>query len=509
MSRDGESVAGSVLLGGRSDENVLPWWPALPCHTRKSYGLSSCGWPGHALGYMMAGLAMILITWFPAWLCFVDYMTASLVVLCGLHDGRPGHDLDYMISGLAVLCGLYDGQPGCALWITWWLTWPGFVSFWIAWWLDWLCSVDYMMAGLARLCQFVDYMMAGLAVLCGLHDGQAHTTYIFRTFAVFTSLCCLTCSMLLVSCYRYTVIGPILFGSWLLWASLPLFTWWSDLPPPSSWGVVGIFALVVYRMIRPASTEFLRCCGNLYLCGLHGDQITLTYFLRCCGHLYLCSLHGDQITLTYFLRCCGNLYLCGLHGDQIYPYLLLEVLWASLPLWFTWWSDYPYLLLEVLWESLPLWFTWWSDLSLPTSWGVAGIFTFVVYMVIRSILTYFLRCCGNLYLCGLHGDQIYPYLLLELLRESLPLWFTWWSDLSLPTSWGAVGIITFVVYMVTRSILTYFLRCCGNLYLCGLHGDQIYPYLLLEVLWAYLPLWFALLTQPLPGTWQMWQYLPV
>ena len=88
-----------------------------------------------------------------------------------------------------------------------------------------LCQfLDCMMAGLARLCQFVDYMMAGLAVLCGLHDGQAHTTYIFRTFAVFTSLCCLTCSMLLVSCYRYTVTGPTLFGSWLLWASLPLFS---------------------------------------------------------------------------------------------------------------------------------------------------------------------------------------------------------------------------------------------------------------------------------------------
>ena len=109
-------------------------------------------------------------------------MMAGLARLCQF--------LDYMMAGLARLCQF----------------------------------LDCMMAGLARLCQFVDYMMAGLAVLCGLHDGQAHTTYIFRTFAVFTSLCCLTYSMLLVSCYRYTVIGPILFGSWLLWASLPLFT---------------------------------------------------------------------------------------------------------------------------------------------------------------------------------------------------------------------------------------------------------------------------------------------
>ena len=231
---------------------------------------------------------------------------------------------------------------------------------------------------------------------------------------------------------------------------------------------VGIFALV-YVMIRPTSTEFLRCCGHLCPCGLQDDQTCLHWVLE---------VLWESLPLWFTWW-------------SDYPYLLLEVLWESLPLWFTWWSDYPYLLLEVLWASLPLWFTWWSDLSLPTSWGAVGIFTLVVYMVIRSILTYFLRCCGNLYLCGLHGDQIYPYLLLELLWESLPLWFTWWSDLSLPTSWGAVGIFTFVVYMVIRSILTYFLRCCGNLYLCGLHGDQIYPYLLLEVLWESLPLWFT------------------
>ena len=318
MSRDGESVTGGLLLGGRCDENVLPWWPALPCHTRKSRGLDTCG------------------------------------------------------------------RPGRALWITWWPAWP--------------CSVDYMMVKPTPPTSWEP-------LLC------------LPPFAAF-------CSMLQI--FTYTVIGPTLLGSWLLWASLPLFTWWSDPPPPSSWGVVGIFVLVVYRMIRPTSTEFLRCWGF---------ALVVYVVIR--------------PTPTYFLRWCGHLYLCCLHGDRTYPHLVLEVMWALLPFWFTWWSD--------------------SDPPPPASWGAVGIATFVIYMVMRSTPSEFLRCCGHRYHCGLHGDQIYPHWVLEMLWASVPFWFTWWSDPSPLSSLGAVDIFTFVVYMVIRSTPTYFLRCCGHRYLCGLH----------------------------------------